>query len=60
MDPSAQMFSERKHISQYLDFCSNHHARQKIGIISTLMKRVNIISKEEDKIIEQDTVKNVF
>ena len=44
---------KQTHTNQYLDFPSNHHARQKIGIISTLMKRVEIVSKKEDKIIEQ-------
>ena len=57
---STNVFRKKTHTNQYLDFRSNHHARQKIGIISTLMKRVDIISKEEDKIIEQDTVKNAF
>ena len=57
---STNVFRKKTHTNQYLDFHSNHHARQKIGIISTLMKRINIISKEEDKTIEQDTVKNAF
>ena len=57
---STNVYRKQTHTNQYLDFRSNHHARQKIGIISTLMKRVEIVSKEEDKIIEQNIVKDAF
>ena len=38
------------HTDQYLDFASNHHIKQKIGIFSTFEHRINtLITDEEDK-----------
>ena len=54
------VYRKKTHTNQYLDFNSNHHVKQKVGIISTLMKRVEIITKEEDKIEEQEIVKDAF
>ena len=48
------------HTNQHLHYQSNHHPRQKIGTVSTLMKRMEIISKEEDMLEEEQTIKKAF
>ena len=57
---STKVYRKKTHTNQYLNFNSNHHARQKIGIVSTLMKRVELVSKDQDKENEKELVKDAF
>ena len=57
---TTSIYRKKTHTNQYLHYNSNHHARQKIGIVSTLKKRLELISKEEDKIKEEKIIENAF
>ena len=57
---TTNVYCKKTHTNQYLNFNYNHHLRQKVGIISTLMKRTELISNEEDKIKEIETVQEAF
>ena len=62
-DKSTKITIYRKatHTDQYLDFRSNHHIKQKIGIISTFEHRIQeLITTEEDKKVEQKHVKKAL
>ena len=49
------------HTDQYLDFNSNHHIKQKIGILSSFEHRIdNLITTEEDKQKERTHVKKAL
>ena len=39
---------------------SNHHLSQKVGIVSTLMKRLELVSKGEDKDAEISILQDAF
>jgi len=42
------IYRKATHADQYLNFQSNHHIKQKIGIISTFRHRINeLVTKEE-------------
>ena len=44
------IYRKPTHTDQYLDFQSNHHVKQKIGIISTFKHRIEeLVTEEEDK-----------
>ena len=44
------IYRKATHTDQYLDFRSNHHVKQKLGIISTFEHRVEeLVTNEEDK-----------
>ena len=44
------IYRKPTHTDQYLAFGSNHHIRQKLGIVSTFRHRIEtLISKDEDK-----------
>ena len=52
-----KIYRKPTHTSQYLNFQSNHHISQKLGIVSTFQHRIDtIITKEEDKTKEQQEV----
>ena len=44
------VYRKATHTDQYLDFRSNHHIKQKLGLISTFEHRVEtLVTEEEDK-----------
>ena len=54
-----KIYRKNTHTDQYLNFESNHHISQKLGIINTFQHRINnIITDEEDKTEERKRVKN--
>ena len=57
---STRIYSKKTHTNQYLNFGSNHHLSQKVGIVSTLMKRLELVSKEEDKDAEISILQGAF
>ena len=57
---TTKVYRKKTHTNQYLHYQSNHHPRQKIGTVSTLTKRMEIISKEEDRIEEEQTIRKAF
>ena len=55
------IYRKATHTDQYLDFQSNHHIKQKIGIISTFEHRIQeLITTEEDKKAERKHVKKAL
>ena len=55
------IYRKATHTDQYLDFNSNHHVKQKIGIISTFKHRIaELVTKEEDKKDEETHVKTAL
>lgn len=55
------IYRKATHTDQYLDFRSNHHIKQKIGIISTFRHRINkLVTNEEDKKEEEAHVINAL
>ena len=55
------VYRKKTHTNQYLNFNSNHHIRQKLGIISTLERRMETIVQEEDsKEEEKELIHNAF
>ena len=55
------IYRKSTHTDQYLDFQSNHHIKQKIGIISTFKHRINeLVTTEEDKQQELRHVKKAL
>ena len=55
------VYRKATHTDQYLDFRSNHHIKQKIGIISTFENRIQeLITTEEDKKKELTHVKKAL
>ena len=55
------IYRKATHTDQYLDFRSNHHIKQKVGIINTFRHRINtLVTKEEDKEREEEHVKNAL
>ena len=57
---STKIYRKKTHTDQYLHFESNHHVRQKVGIVSTLKKRIENITKEEDKDQEEKHIERAF
>ena len=57
---SSKVYRKKTHTDQYLNFNSNHHGRQKVGIVSTLMKRLELVSKDQDKEEEKQHVQKAF
>ena len=55
------IYRKKTHTDQYLDFTSNHHMQQKLGIIATFQNRINtLITKEEDKVEEENHVRKAL
>ena len=55
------IYRKKTHTDQYLDFKSNHHIQQKLGIIATFRNRIEtLITKNEDKIDEEKHVKKAL
>ena len=55
------IYRKATHTDQYLDFRSNHHIKQKIGIIDTFQHRIReLVTTEEDKKIELNHVKKAL
>ena len=55
------IYRKKTHTDQYLDFNSNHHMKQKLGIISTFKHRIDtLISTEDDKKVEEEHVKKAL
>ena len=53
-----KIYRKKTHTDQYLNFQSNHHISQKLGIISTFNHRIDtIITEESDKEEERKRVK---
>ena len=57
---STKIYRKKTHTNQYLHFNSNHHTRQKVGIVSTLKKRLELITKEVDKQEEVIVIEEAF
>ena len=56
-----QIYRKPTHTDQYLNFNSNHHISQKLGIIGTFENRINtLITTEEDKNQEKEYMKNAM
>ena len=51
---STKVYRKKTHTNQYLNFNSNHHLGQKVGIVSMLMKRFESITNDDDKEKEKD------
>jgi hypothetical protein len=57
----ATIWRKATHTDQYLDFASNHHIKQKIGIINTFEHRINtLITEEGDKKAERTHVRKAL
>ena len=55
------IYRKKTHTDQYLDFKSNHHIQQKLGIISTFKHRIKtLITKDVDKVNEEEHVKKAM
>ena len=55
------IYRKATHTDQYLDFQSNHHVKQKIGIISTFEHSIEkLVTEEEDKKKELKHVKKAL
>ena len=55
------IYRKATHTDQYLDFRSNHHIKQKIGIINTFQHRIDeLVTEEEDKKTELKHVKKAL
>ena len=55
------IYRKATHTDQYLDFGSNHHVKQKIGIINTFKHRISkLITEEPDKKKELKHVKKAL
>ena len=55
------IYRKATHTDQYLDFQSNHHIKQKIGIINTFQHRIDeLVTEEEDKKKELAHVKKAL
>ena len=51
------VYRKPTHTDQYLDFRSNHHISQKLGIYQTLKNRIStIVTKEEDRHKEENHI----
>ena len=57
---STKVYRKKTHTNQYLNFNSNHHLSQKVGIVSTLMKRRELITNVEDQEKEKNFVQDAF
>ena len=57
---TTKVHRKKKNTNQYLNYQSNHHSRQKIGTVSTLVKKIEIISKEDGRLEEEQTIKKAF
>ena len=52
-----KIYRKATHTDQYLHFNSNHHIKQKIGIIQTFRNRIDtLVTEEEDKKLEEEHV----
>ena len=55
------IFRKKTHTDQYLDWSSNHHITQKIGIYSTLKYRCDtLVTTEEDRQVEDEHIKTAL
>ena len=55
------IYRKSTHTDQYLNFNSNHHISQKIGIVGTLRHRINtIITTEDEKKKEELRIKKML
>ena len=55
------IFRKKTHTDQYLDWNSNHHITQKIGIYSTLKYRCDtLVTTEEDRKAEDEHIKTAL
>ena len=60
-DIKITIYRKATHTDQYLDFESNHHIKQKIGIFRTFEHRINtLITEEEDKKKETSHVRKAL
>ena len=57
---TSRVYRKKTHTNQFLNFQSNHHLKQKVGIVSTLMKRLEWVSKEEDQEEERKLLQRSF
>ena len=57
---STNVYRKKTHTNQYLNFNSNHHLSQKVGTVSILMKRLELITNEDDKEKEENIVQEAF
>lgn len=55
------VFRKATHTNQYLNFHSAHPLHHKLGVIRTLLDRKdNIVTEDEDKIIEEETIRSAL
>ncbi len=58
---SFTIYRKKTHTDQYLDFTSNHHIRQKTGIIRTFTDRIDkIVTKEDERKREEEHAKKAL
>ena len=56
-----KIYRKPTHTDQYLNYKSNHHVSQKLGIVATLKHRINtIVTEEEDKKEEEETIEKAL
>ena len=54
-----KIYRKETHTDQYLQFTSNHHISQKLGIVSTFNQRIEtIVTDEKDKKEERERMEN--
>ena len=55
------VYRKKTHTDQYLNFQSQHPLHQKLGVIRTLMDRMeNVVTEEEDKKDEEEKIRNAL
>ena len=56
-----RVYRKKTHTNQYLSFNSHHPLHQKLGVVRTLLDRCEgIISEEQDRVEERDTIKSAL
>ena len=55
------VYRKSTHTNQYLHFASNHHIKHKMGVVTTLKRRIEThITDENDKPVEEEMIKHAL